>query len=48
MMNSSKKNMVSTSKQHSQHTKSLKRSKSTEHLLPKKTHKKPLTRGVSE
>lgn len=46
MNNSSKKNTTVHAKNQSQHSKGLKRSKSTEQILPKKTVKK-VERGVS-
>jgi hypothetical protein len=44
----SKKNSVSHTKLVSQHSKGLKRSKSTEHLLPKKSTKKQLDRANTD
>lgn len=41
MQSSSKKNITVHSKNQSQHSKGLKRSKSTEQLMPKKPAKKP-------
>jgi hypothetical protein len=41
MLNSSKKNITVHAKNQSHHSKGLKRSKSTEQLLPKKPVKKP-------